>query len=295
MNADPPLAAVTPPPGESFAAAAGDPFARFCAAAELAWPHLPQPRARFLADLHEKLTRAGHGPEGLEQLCPEELYLAAACRHGDAAALQVFEKRYLENTRRALHRLGLVEDQIREVHQLVRVKLLLPQGDGAPRLWEYAGSGRLLALVRVVALRTAVSLQRSAAPQRFAGETALQELAASTNDPALQVIRQESQEKFKESLDWALATLSSRQRNVLRLHLIDGLRVDQIAALYQVHRVTMSRFLSAARATLGENLKRRLRAVLAISDGHLESFLSLIESQLELSLDRLLQTHEGLR
>lgn len=69
--------------------------------------------------------------------------------------------------------------------------------------------------------------------------------------------------------------------------------VDEIAALYQVHRVTMSRLLTEAREALGRRTKRRLRDLLGANERDLAPLDPLLDSQLELSLERLLAENRG--
>jgi RNA polymerase sigma-70 factor (ECF subfamily) len=63
---------------------------------------------------------------------------------------------------------------------------------------------------------------------------------------------------------------------------IDGLGIDQIAAIYHVHRATAARQLNQARAALVEATRERMRAALRISEPELESILRMIMSDVTL-------------
>lgn len=52
--------------------------------------------------------------------------------------------------------------------------------------------------------------------------------------------------EFRVAFDAALETLTPRERNLLRHQFVDHLNLDQIGALYQVHRATAWRWLTRA-------------------------------------------------
>jgi len=54
---------------------------------------------------------------------------------------------------------GATGDELDEVRQLLRARLLLPSETGPPRLVDYCGAGRLRRQLRVVATRALVNLR----------------------------------------------------------------------------------------------------------------------------------------
>ncbi len=82
--------------------------------------------------------------------------------------------------------------------------------------------------------------------------------------------------------------IAPRQRNLLRQHLLDGLTIDELGVIYQVHRVTAARWLTAARADLWAHTRRRLRQTLGVSDESIGAMLDDIRSTLDLSIERAL-------
>ncbi len=88
----------------------------------------------------------------------------------------------------------------------------------------------------------------------------------------------------------ALATLSVRDRNLLRQYLVDRLTIDQLGRLYRVHRVTASRWVNRAREAFVAATLLALRRRLRVTRSELDSVLRLLRSQVDVSLRHLLQT-----
>jgi RNA polymerase sigma-70 factor (ECF subfamily) len=86
-----------------------------------------------------------------------------------------------------------------------------------------------------------------------------------------------------------LATLAEEQRTLLSRHVLDGESIDVIAAALGVHRATAARQLAEARTALQRAAHAALRARLRLGKEELESFLRLADSQLEISVRRLLR------
>jgi RNA polymerase sigma-70 factor, ECF subfamily len=150
----------------------------------------------------------------------------------------------------------------------------------------YAGAGQLAGLVRVAATRLALNrLER--APR--GDDDWLDELQATSCDPELQFMKREHRTALKEELEAAINDLSPRQRMVLRLHLVERLGIDAIAAICSVHRATAARQVALAKETLAIRVRLRLVARWRVADPELAALRSLVDSQLDLSLRRLLE------
>jgi RNA polymerase sigma-70 factor (ECF subfamily) len=67
------------------------------------------------------------------------------------------------------------------------------------------------------------------------------------------------------------------------------LSISDIGAIYQVHRATAARWLSKARATLIDLTKEQLAILLSVEPGETDSILRLVQSQLDVSLERRLR------
>jgi RNA polymerase sigma-70 factor (ECF subfamily) len=109
------------------------------------------------------------------------------------------------------------------------------------------------------------------------------------DDPELQHMKARYSGEFRQAFKDALDSLSDREKSLLRHHFCDELNIDQIGAIYRVHRVTAFRWLQKARETLVTRTQRLLRQRLKTTDAEFESIVRLIRSQVEVSIRRLLQ------
>jgi predicted DNA-binding protein (UPF0251 family) len=86
--------------------------------------------------------------------------------------------------------------------------------------------------------------------------------------------------------------LDRRERNVLRLHLLGGMTLEQVARMYGIDRSTVVRLLQKVRGKLYAQTCKLLREDLAIERAQLDDVLALVRSRFEVSLPRLLETVE---
>ncbi|MDX2086502.1 MAG: hypothetical protein SFX73_01575 [Kofleriaceae bacterium] len=201
-------------------------------------------------------------------------------------ALAVFEAKLVPEMTHAVTRL-LGAERGADVVAAVREKLLVGIDGTGPRIADYAGHGELVVWLRVIAIRAALSELRR--DQRMVSiDDTLWEVASPKADPAIQLLKQESAALIKEAFHAGLAELTPRQRNLLRQHLLDGLTIDDLGAIYRIHRVTAARWLSAARADLWANVRRTLRNTFGFSDSSIIDMLDDLRSTLDLSIERAL-------
>jgi RNA polymerase sigma-70 factor, ECF subfamily len=245
---------------------------------------------------HEALVRQlalRTGSEGLDALEDDgvvELALACACAQADPRALAIVEARYMSVVPPALAPMGLDAATIDDVAQTVRNKLLVADGpEGEIKLLRYAGRGTLHGLVKVTAVRTALSLLRSRRGGAPLDED-LERLAEPTDDPELHFLKARYREAFRSAFARAVAELDGRERNVLRLHHIGGMTLEQVARMYGIDRSTVVRLLQKVRGKLFTHTCKALRDDLAIERAELDDVLALIRSRFEVSLGRLLET-----
>ncbi|MEJ7598804.1 MAG: hypothetical protein WKG01_12930 [Kofleriaceae bacterium] len=240
-----------------------------CDHAAAAWPGVAVEPAALVAALADKL--AGAEPPALTPDALAELHLAIACARGDSSAIAAFERAYLDVVPQALAGMKLPQATIDDVRSIVRDKLLLADGDRPARVLDYAGRGRLRGLVQVTATRTAIDRIRH--DQR---ETALpaRELAAS-GDVVLSLIKAQYREAFAAGFARAVEAAPRRDRNLLRLHFLGGVTLDQLAQMYSVHRATIVRWLAAARATVLDHTRAHVATTLGAPAEELDEMFAL--------------------
>ncbi|MEZ4401279.1 MAG: sigma-70 family RNA polymerase sigma factor [Kofleriaceae bacterium] len=255
-------------------------LAEACAAAAQAWPGVAVESAALVAAL---ASRAAPTVEAAV-----ELALALGCARGDAAALAAFERAYLADVPAGLAHMRLDRALLDDVLQEVRTKLVVADGDGPPRIVGYAGLGKLRGLCQVMATRAALDRLRRAGRDR--PDAALATMAAPGDDPELAYLKAHYRDAFKAAFARAAAELDARDRNLLRLHHLGGVTLDQLAAMYGVHRATAVRWLADVRKRLLAGTRAGLRAALAVEPDELDSIMGLIGSRLEASVRRLLDS-----
>jgi RNA polymerase sigma-70 factor, ECF subfamily len=108
------------------------------------------------------------------------------------------------------------------------------------------------------------------------------------DDAEISFLRAQYREAVDGALRAALAGLDPRSRALLRYQLIDGWSIDQVGKLYGVHRATAARWLTDAREILGAAIRTELAARLQISPEEVDSIVRLVQSRVDMSLDRLL-------
>lgn len=228
-------------------------------------------------------------PHGDDAQNAADLYLACAIASGDRAAIAHFMARIEPAVRDVVTRLVKDADLAADVIASVREKLVVGLDARGPRIADYGGHGELVVWVRVIAIRAALTQLRSHS-RDVPVDDQLWELASPSADPALAALKRDSAAHIKQAFHASLAKLSPRQRNLLRQHLLDGLTIDELGAIYSVHRVTAARWLTAARADLWSHTRKALQQTLGLSDRSIGEMLDDVRSTLDLSIERALGT-----
>jgi RNA polymerase sigma-70 factor, ECF subfamily len=250
--------------------------------------------ATVLADVLVRAIGATTDPAAaLARAHTDDLYLVAAILAGDNHAIAVFEVETIEPIGRVLAHMQPAAVLIDEVKQLVRTKLLLPTGDRAARVGEYSGRGELRSWVGVIATREALSLLRRDAKTTTPGDDALLAMPSPLTGPELGFLKERYRDEFRSAFTSALGELTPRDRNALRHHYVQGLTIDQIATMYGIHRSNAARRVAKGRDELLSATRRRLVLGLKVDRVEFESIMRLIESRIDVSIQRMLGADEG--
>ena len=249
-------------------------------------PDVATERARFDAVLARVCQRKACEADALSDDGLAEVLLVAALMDHNPAAQHHFERTILDVIAPALRPMKLGSELTEDIRQQVAEKLLVPQG-GVLLLERYAGDGRLRGLVKVMAVRSAISHTRKAKSERAAD---LSELQAGDIEWELERLKLGYRDAFRQAFAAALSSLSARDRNILRLHHFGGLNVEQVGEIYGVHRGTATRWIARIREDLLKATKAQLAGELGLTALDVESVMRLIQSQLDVSVERLLDT-----
>lgn len=242
-----------------------------------AWPLAEKfgfARPAFMAAFGQRLEVVGVDVEGL--------VLAAACAAGLGPALMALDREVLPEVRKVLLRRAdgaVVED----VLQQTRLKLVL---GNPPGFLQYAGRGPLIGFVRTVAVHLLANLEAAAKPMESDERLATLPGAAEVEAGLL---RADQQAHFKEAFRAAVAGLSVRQRSLLRLNLVEGLSIDEIAPMFGAHRSSAARWLVEAKECLARLTRVELASRLRLEGEALESLLRSVQDRFDLSLQSALK------
>jgi RNA polymerase sigma-70 factor (ECF subfamily) len=251
------------------------------AAGKTAWPSVGLSYEAFAARIRDNgVTERDLGEHG------PDLFLAAACAAGDPEALRAFERQFIQTMDLRLARSGVPRDWLGEVQQKVRVKLLV---GSRPGIAGYRGEGPLGALVRVTAVRVGLDVATAAAGARQRSDDEVLNLLVSMDaGPEMTAARSLYRERFRAAIEETLASLSKREKTILRLHFLDGLNIDGIAVIYRVHRATVARWLVAIRGRAFADLRSRLSLHLGGTPSELRSLVRVLREDIDVSARRIL-------
>lgn len=217
-----------------------------------------------------------------------DLYLACALAEGAPAALAAFEEELMPVVRAAARRIDASADFADEVAQVARERLLVVRPDARPRVAEYAGRGTLAAWVRVAAMRIAMNLLRERRRNVLVDDETFFEAITHLPGGGRKAQAARYAGACSEALRAAFGALTPRERNLLRMHHLHGLTVDELAPTYKVHRATVARWIARARERLLDVTREGLRQRLALDDSDADSILRQLTSRIDVTVSRLL-------
>ena len=262
-------------------------------AARSARPQLAVDPAAFVEHWATQLSRSPEAEAELDRIHLADLLLAFACGCGDPEALRLFRAELFPAAVSAVRGVEASGAFVEEVTQQLLERILVSPG-GRPRILDYAGRGSLEHWLRAAALRLALNARRDSrrAPEQLASDSRW-DAVAPTADLQLRLLQQRFGPDFGTAVKESMAELSSQDRSLLRLHFLNGLSLNQIGAVYQVNKSTISRRLSRARETLLARTRERLERTLRIAPSELESLMRVLGPGLELSLTSVLMSEAG--
>jgi RNA polymerase sigma-70 factor (ECF subfamily) len=262
------------PPSELEAA-----IARLVTEGASAHPDLP------LDDADGAWTRhvEAHFAQGEAPTHAADVHLALACIAGSAAAHARLDGRLRRVTPQALTGIRLGGASAEDVLQDVRAKLLV-----AGKIASYAGRGPLDGWLRVTVARAALSVVRSQTAAPETDEPAALAAVAGAHDPELEALRARAAPVLERAIADALEALADEDKTLLKLHFVDGLTIDDLAAIHSLHRATMARRIARARTAVFEDARTRAIASLGGGEAEFESLVGVVLSALDVTLRRLL-------
>ena len=260
-------------------------LARAVATARTRWPTVRLPDDEFAAYVAARIDPGDDAHAQLASRHLDDLYLAFGCTVGDPAAVAAFDHEILRDLPRALRRGDLDQAHLDDTRQQVATKLLAPPAAIA----QYTGRGSLRGWVRVIAIRESGRLLAGQAHEKPVGDDALFDAVAHGVVPSQAQLKEAYRQTFKGAFHDALAALSIHDRLLLRQHFLDGLGIDRLATLHDVHRATAARWIARLVERLLVDTRARMEKALDVPADELDSVLRLIQSCLDASIDRALK------
>lgn len=254
------------------------------------WPQIQLSDEAFADHLGRCLAEGADPIAALAELRADDLYLACACGHGDAHAIEVLTERCRPTFARVFANPSAQGVDAEDLQQVLLSRLLLGSPLGAPKILDYTGRGRLTTWIKVAATRLRIDSERRRSDKGSSlDDSSLHRIEQSMcADMELSLLKQHYQATFKEAFQQSLRELQPEQRNLLRLTLVEGLSATGIARLRGVHRATAKRWLVQVRAQLLEDTERNLARRLGLNPEQLDTILGMVRSGLEVSMQRYL-------
>lgn len=249
--------------------------------AERTWPGLAVPFEVF----RERLEAARREPDGAGH--PSDLYLALACERGSPGAFRALENLTRDDLQAIVRRAGGGRMSYDDLWQAVRERLFVARIEGKTRIATFHGAGSLRGFVRVVATRIALN-EATRGFREVSDELDEAMEASEAESPDVAYMRELYSSELRELIPLAFARLEASAQLMLRQHYVDGLTLDEMTTLHQVHRATIKRRLADARETVRVGLRELLQAKLGLPHGELERLLASVQSRFRITLQRFL-------
>ena len=183
----------------------------------------------------------------------------------------------------ALRRIGTSPPAIADLQQGLRERLAeMTMPD--PRRKSYGGLGDLAAWLCIAAVREAGRGRTRAKREEHLDDADAAMIGSPDDDPEMAHLRETHKAEFRKAFQEALESLSSRERNLLRYHFIDGLTIDRLGQLYGVHRATAARWVNQAREALCLKTRDLLADRVSLSREGFYKLLGLIDSEVSVHM-----------
>jgi RNA polymerase sigma-70 factor (ECF subfamily) len=255
------------------------------------WTDVAVAPERFGAEIARRIGAAASAEAAaaaVEAIRGADVYLAIACCDGGEAAIARIEDLLARELKHVALKLHATADQTTEIHAELRRILLVDEPPRRAALREFAGRGDLRGYIRVMATRALIRAINRGRREIAIDDSEFFDRMLPIDDAEVSFLRAQYREPVDGALRAALAGLDPRSRALLRYQLIDGWSIDQVGKLYGVHRATAARWLTEAREVLGTAIRTELAARLQISPEEVDSIVRLVQSRVDMSLDRLL-------
>ncbi len=268
-----------PSDGKVSEAALGATLRWIIVSAHAAWPDVRVDDLAFIRYLAARTQATTDVLDELASLDAGGLYLACACRSGDAHAIERFMSTMGPHVDRALANMRVGTPEREDVLSRLQQICFFGGGPGAaPIVGTYTGRGSLRNWARSVGVKQALAIRHKDRKLVALDEESL-ERCADPADPEVAYLRDFYLEEFQAALGRAVRAVPRRERNLLRQHYLDGMSLEAVARVHRVHRATAARWLADAREQVLRGTREELGDALRLSPSELESVLAFVRRQ----------------
>lgn len=258
------------------------------ASAHEQWPRTWLPCGVFFEFIAQRLPEEGDALSALGTMAIPDLYLACACVQGEESALRAFTEQCFPVVLAAVRRVARGVELAEDIQQIVFEKVFYRRGNQEPRIARYSGRGSLKNWIRMVAIRETQDYFRRHQREQPSMSAEVERCLLAEHDAEMAMLKRRYRKAFDLAFREAVASLTSRERNILRYHIVDGLELQTIARLYRVHRVTMSRWVRRIREQVIDHTRRELSRRLGASPEDVSSIMRVVRSRLDASISQYL-------
>jgi len=244
-------------------------------------------REPFCRWLGKKCEDARSFSSWLGGLHLSDLFLAFAVGQSDPEAVRELREKWVLP---AARRIASPSHRADELAAVVLAHLVVSVADHEARILSYSGRGPLTAWVHMVSRRKSIEMARGVSVKTTEAEDYLKRSTA-VLDPELDLLKFRYAKRFNEALELALRELPASDANLLYLTGVKRVSLGAVAKMEGVSVRTIQRRIGAVRTHVFEDTKRA-REFLQASDAEMSSLLALVQSQLDVTLHRVLAPAE---
>jgi RNA polymerase sigma-70 factor (ECF subfamily) len=153
-----------------------------------------------------------------------------------------------------------------------------------PGLRGYAGYGDLRSWLRAAVLHALLNVATRETREQPTEDQFFDAVVDAGSNAEAAYLKSTCRTEFEGAFRAAIEKLTDRQRSLLRYAFTDGLNVDQIGAVFRVHRATAARWVAQARTALVDETRTELMTRLRISMLDADSIMRAALSQVSSSL-----------
>lgn len=235
--------------------------------ARTAYPDVLVEDREVVAHVASKLEAGAN----LESLRTNDLFLACGCLRRDPAAIAHVERETFGEIAAAHRRFQNANMQLDDLVQRMREKLFF---SSPPAIAAYAGIGALRGWVRASVLNLLLNVVQRETREEPTDAELFEVVIGADSGAEAAYVKLACRSELEAALGSAMRGLDDRERALLRHAFVDGRNVDEVGAIYGVHRATAARWIASARSKLVASTLEDLTRRLGISPSEAQSIVA---------------------